>query len=88
MGVPLKKTLEIYSQYFYVKSPEDLSVKLQSDLFWVPAEFDAYHHPEGKPMFDILGGKERKSIYDPGIFAECEDITEVENFTWPDVKYL
>jgi Uroporphyrinogen-III decarboxylase len=88
MGAPVERTLEIYCQYFNVTSHEELSTKLESDLFWVPAEFDAYHHPEGRPMFDVLGGKERKSVCDPGVFAECADIAEVESFYWPDAKYL
>ena len=36
-----------------------LHEKLGSDLFWASPELDpfVYQHPEGKPMFDIFGGK-------------------------------
>jgi len=67
-----------------------LHEKLGSDLFWVSPELDpnVYQHPEGKPMFDIFGGKPRESLTQPGIFAECEDIKEVEAFEWPNPDYL
>ena len=61
----------------------DLDIRLHevlgSDLFWATPELDpnVYQHPEGKPMFDIFGGKPRKSLTQPGIFAECEDPREV-----------
>jgi len=72
----------------------DLDVRLQeemrSDLFWACPELDPnlYLHPEGKPMFDILGGMPRESLTQPGVFADCEDIKEVEAFDWPDPDYL
>lgn len=47
-----------------------------------------YRHPEGKPVFDISGGKPRESLTQPGVFADCEDIREVEAFDWPDPTYL
>lgn len=67
-----------------------LHEKLGSDLFWVSPELDpnVYQHPGGKPMFDIFGGKPRESLTQPGIFAECEDIKEVEAFEWPNPDYL
>jgi uroporphyrinogen decarboxylase len=40
------------------------------------------------PMFDVLGGKKRTSLGEDGVFAETEDIAEVEAFHWPDPKYI
>ena len=67
-----------------------LHEKLNSDLFWASPELDpnAYQHPEGKPMFDVLDGVPRESLAQPGIFAECEDVKEIENFEWPNPDYL
>ena len=72
----------------------DLDVRLHeelgSDLFWACPELDpdVYQHPGRKSMFDIFGGKPRTSLTQPGIFAECEDIKEVEAFEWPNPDYL
>ncbi len=62
----------------------------KSDIFWVCPHHDRtyYRHPEGKPVFDISGGKPRESLTQPGVFADCEDIREVEAFDWPDPTYL
>jgi len=38
-------------------------------------------------MFDVLGGKERSSLNQGGVFADCEDVGTVERFHWPDIKY-
>lgn len=72
----------------------DLDIRLHeelgSDLFWACPELDPhlYQHPEGKPMFDILGGKPRTSLTQPGVFSDCEDPEEVEAFDWPDPDFL
>jgi uroporphyrinogen decarboxylase len=68
----------------------ELHTKFQSDFFWAYPGQDPqlYIHPEGKPMFDVYGGKPQESLSQPGIFAECEDVKEVENFDWPNPDYL
>jgi uroporphyrinogen decarboxylase len=60
-----------------------------SDMVWVTPELDptAWKHPEGKPMWDCFDHN-RESLGDAGVFAECEDVDEVEAFPWPDPKYL
>ncbi|MEG0630701.1 MAG: uroporphyrinogen decarboxylase family protein [Christensenellaceae bacterium] len=67
-----------------------LAKELKSDLMWLSPELDlsAWQHPEGKPMFDVLGGKKRHSLGDAGIFAETENVADVEKFDWPNVDYL
>lgn len=72
------------------KADTDLALKLESDIMWFSPELDlnSWKHPEGKPMFDFFGGKSRVSLSQPGVFAECEDIKEVEAFGWPDPEYL
>ena len=39
-------------------------------------------------MMDVLGGKPRTSLGQPGVFAECEDVAEVDAFPWSDEKYV
>lgn len=50
-----------------------------SDLVWVSPELDpaAWKHPGGRPMWDCFDHN-RASLCDAGVFAECEDVAEVE----------
>jgi len=68
----------------------ELASKLDCDIMWCSPELDlsSWKHPEGRPMWDVLGGKPRKSLDQPGVFADCEDVQEVEAFKWPDPDYL
>ena len=66
-----------------------MGLKLGDSCRWVmPEAFGMWAHPEGKPLWDVLGGKERKSLSQPGVFGDCEDVSEVEAFDWPDEKYI
>ncbi len=40
--------------------------------------------PDGRPMFDVLGGRTRTSLSQPGVFAEATTVSVVEAFDWPD----
>ena len=67
----------------------ELNLRLESDMIWISPETDlsAWKHPEGRPMWDYLA-KERESLGTAGVFAECEDVAEVEAFPWPNPDYL
>jgi len=73
-----------------VEADIELACKLNSDLFWCSPELDplAWKHPEGKPMFDVLGAEERQSLGQAGIIAECVNAREVEDYEWPNPDYL
>lgn len=66
-----------------------LAKALNSDLVWFSPELDlgTWNHPEGKPMWDCFK-RERKSLGQNGVFAETEDVAEVEAFEWPNPDYL
>lgn len=86
-GNPHDDALVNYLKYFSVDTEEQLSLLLGDDLRWRHAE-SAYKHPEGKPIFDCYLGQEKKSLSQPGVFAECESLKEVDEFPWPELKYL
>ncbi len=86
-GNPHKDALEIYCDYFDVKDEEGLSRVLGDDLRWRHAE-TAYRHPEGRPIFDCTLGIPKKSHGQAGYFADCEDVSEVDLFPWPDTAHL
>jgi len=98
LGNPHDDAKKIYYDYFglnkktfsYWEREVELGVRFSSDLFWCSPELDpgAWNHPEKKPIFDVLDGKPRKSLAQPGIFAECVHVREIENFDWPNPDYL
>jgi uroporphyrinogen decarboxylase len=67
----------------------EFSLKVGSDMIWISPELDlaSWRHPGGKPMWDCFV-KNRESLGSAGIFAECEDVAEVEEFDWPNPDYL
>ncbi len=87
MGNPHNDTVPIYLEGLRLTNMEDLFTHLKDDCRWYTAD-QGYKHPEGKGMFDVLGGKKRTSLNQPGCFAECSTIQEVEAYPWPDPDYL
>lgn len=88
-GCPNPKSVDYLYGAFGVKSDFELGKKLGSTCRWcMPEALDMWKHPEGKPMFDVLGGKPRATLSQPGVFAECDSVAEVEAFDWPDEKYV
>lgn len=67
-----------------------LTAALESDVLWCSPELvsGTWKHPEGKPMFDYTGGVEKKALNQAGVFSEFTSVKEVEDFDWPDPKYL
>jgi len=68
----------------------DLQKKFKSDFYWICPHHtrNFYNHPEGKPIFDVMDGHERESLTQPGVFAEIEDVAEIEAFAWPNPDYV
>ncbi len=73
-----------------MRSEVDLSAAMGSDFFWISPELDpsAWRHPEGKPIFDCHGGRPKRTLNEPGVFAECDDAAQVDDFDWPDPDHL
>lgn len=88
-GDPNPDSIKRLYQYFGVADDFELGIKLGSICRWImPEKFDFWQHPENQLFFDVLGGGERHSLGQPGVFAECEDVREVENFAWPNIEYV
>ncbi|MBN1247310.1 MAG: hypothetical protein JXC32_06600 [Anaerolineae bacterium] len=86
-GNPHPDSTKIYYPAFGVADDMELSVKLGDDFVWIMAD-RAWSHPDGRPMFDVLGGQARVSLNQDGVFAETTSVAEVEAFDWPDLDYL
>ena len=64
----------------------DLAAALESDFVWVcPDQYlESWKHPEGKPVFDVLDGRERQSLNEAGALKDCRTADDVKRFCWPD----
>jgi uroporphyrinogen decarboxylase len=71
--------------YFKTFTEEEIRRKLRDDFRWI-APWEAYKHPEGKPVFDVQ--RAEKDLAAGGVFSECEDVGQVEEFAWPNPDYL
>ncbi len=85
LGNPHPETWLLLHQYFGTSTEEELRRKLQDDVRWI-APWEAYQHPEGKPMFDIQ--RKGPELGAEGVFGECEDVQEVLDFEWPNPNYF
>lgn len=88
-GHPNPMSVDYLYGAFGVADDFQLGLKLGSTCRWVmPEEHHMWRHPDGRPMFDVLGGKKRVSLSQSGVFADCEDVRAVEAFDWPDERYV
>lgn len=83
LGNPKEESWELYHAYFGTRTEEELRRRLGDDFRWIPA--GNYRHPEGKGLFDI---PEKFAHGTPGPFAECEDVSQVDDYDWPKLGYL
>jgi len=87
-GHPHEDSESALYHFFGVNDDFALGRKLNDCFDWVCLEkHGLWQHPDGTPMFDVLGGHERHSLGEAGVFADCEDVAEVERFPWPDINY-
>ena len=83
LGEPMLETVNNYLGETGAANRLALSRMMNDDLRWIAPDFTCW--PSEKPMFDVLGGRKRISLSQPGIFAECEDVFEVDGYGgWPD----
>jgi uroporphyrinogen decarboxylase len=87
-GDPNSESIEKLYAYFDVKNDFELGLKLNAHLRWVMPEKYSMWTKTDVPMFDVLNGKKRASLGEDGVFAETEDVAEVEAFHWPDPAYI
>jgi len=85
LGNPHPDSWPILHRYFKTATEEELRRKLQDDFRWI-APWEAYKHPEGKPIFDVQ--RAEKDLAAGGVFSECEGVVEVDAFAWPNPDFL
>lgn len=86
-GHPNDKTIDIYAKAWGIEpSREAIFQYLQDDCRWVVAD-SGYCHPDGDPIFNPAWGKDRDTLSAEGCFAEVEEISELDAYPWPDIRY-
>ena len=89
LGNPHVETLKKLCEYFGVNTEEGVRQEVNDDCRWFMADCVRYEHPESRPIFDVMYGHGPKAYHgQPGCFADCEDPAEVDDYPWPDAKYL
>lgn len=87
-GNPHPDSTATLYKYFGVRDDFGLGLALGDCFNWVMLEANGlWRHPDGIPMFDVLGGRERHTLGEGGVFADCARVSEVERFHWPELRY-
>ncbi len=86
LGNPHPESWEIYLEAFGQESGEDVRRLLGDDFRWICPQWSSYRHPEGKPLWDVR--PKADTLGCGGVFADCEDASEVDDFEWPDPDHL
>lgn len=86
-GNPHDDTVPLYLRRMGGSTTEDLYRFLGDDCRFLPSD-SGYRHPEGRPFFDPYLGAPKRSLSEPGCFARCESIAEVDRYPWPDPAFL
>lgn len=84
-GDPVAETMTRYLTELGFSGRDQLFDHLHDDCRWIPVW--GYQHPEGREAFDVLLGQPRTSLSQPGCFAECASLAEIEAHPWPNPTY-
>jgi len=85
LGCPHQETWPILHRYFGTTTADELRARLGDDFRWM-APWNAYRHPNGKPMFDMR--RKGAGHGAAGVFSDCDSVAEVDAFEWPNLEYL
>lgn len=87
-GCPKPETQENLIKFYGLADWSEVLHFIGDDFRWTQGW--GWEHPEGKPVFDPYHGmgNEQRSHAAAGIFANCTDAKEVEEYPWPDPEYV
>ncbi len=87
-GHPNDKFVPIFAQEFGIPAEREAIFQyLDDDCRWINAD-SGYHHPEGRPIFDTAWNTHRDTLSAGGCFANAEKVSDLDDYPWPDPKYL
>ena len=85
LGNPHTDMWPILHDYFGTSTEEELRLKLGDDFRWI-MPVNAYRHPEGRGLYAVARDGEVLGV--GGVFADCEDPAEVDEYEWANPDYL
>jgi uroporphyrinogen decarboxylase len=90
-GSPHSDSAKTLYPHFQVKSDFELGLRLGAICRFVSPEGNGMWQRTDYPMFDPLNKKEhtdaeRRSHGQAGVFAECENVEEINAYHWPTVE--
>ena len=88
MGIPHKDSRAKFYKHFGVDNDMDLGIAIGNDMCPLIIGADAWKHPDGQTLFGLVPWDERHSLSQDGYFAQCDSVSAVERFPWPDPKFL
>ena len=88
LGNPHEDSWPILHKYFGTENEEELRIKLNDDFRWFTPQFSSgvYKSPDGRGLF--AEGLNKNMHGQAGPLANCENLSEVEAFPWPNPDYL
>lgn len=87
-GYPHDENLPVYAKQWGIEpTREAIYSYLDDDCRHIKAD-DGYRHPENRPAFDPAYGIERRTLSADGCFANAESVSDLDDYPWPDVRYL
>jgi uroporphyrinogen decarboxylase len=83
-GHPSEEALKMYCNELGINTDYvSIAEAMQDDFLWLHGE-RCWLPKDNRPLFDVYGGKPQHSLSQPGIFADCENTKEVDNYDWSD----
>jgi ribokinase len=88
MGKPMPETIEKYTAELGLPDLESLGRYLGDDVRWITPQYVAstYRHPGGMKLRHWKDAN--PYAMEGGLLSAATTVEEVENFAWPDTKYL
>ncbi len=92
LGNPANESWQLYFKHVGIdgNSPtaqEQFRRRVGDDFRWICPQWSSYRHPQNKPLWEHQHDPQA-GLASAGIFANCEDLQQVEDFPWPNPDYL
>jgi uroporphyrinogen decarboxylase len=88
LGMPVNAALQGLYKHFKVHNLFDLKMAVDDDVWEVNVPYDNPPTNHVACAFDFSKLRtmdyEKRTLTDPGMFADCKDPAKVDDFPWPD----
>ena len=88
LGNPDRASWRRYKRHFNMASSEAIRQKLGDDIRWICPQFLGSTYADVEHMDMFLPSIAKASHGQSGPFADCESVSAVRSFKWPDARQL